>query len=124
MRASEDRGQSRGENNREGPSLGDCDYAQEDDLRARVDANWRWTRLIPTHLTGFVTGNPMNRALSVTVYASLVRQAGLRLDFSGTTARVGATDRIVDPGRASAGRREAGGRRRPPIPVFRVGRDQ
>ena len=30
--------------------------------RAR-DAAWRWTNLVPTHLTGFATGNPMNLAL-------------------------------------------------------------
>src|SRR4051794_8441196 len=46
-------------------------YAQEDYLRSRDDAAaWRWTHLIPTHLTGFATGNPMNLALSVAVYAS------------------------------------------------------
>ena len=37
-------------------------YAQEDYLRSRRDAAWRWTNLVPTHLTGFATGNPMNLA--------------------------------------------------------------
>ena len=32
-------------------------YAQEDYLRSRSDAAWRWTHLIPTHVTGFlITG--------------------------------------------------------------------
>jgi nucleoside-diphosphate-sugar epimerase len=73
-------------------------YAQEDYLRSRTDAAWRWTHLVPPHLTGFAAGNPMNLALSVAVYASLVREAGLRLDFPGTAAAVGAMTQIVDAG--------------------------
>jgi nucleoside-diphosphate-sugar epimerase len=71
-------------------------YAQEDYLRSRTDASWRWTHLIPTHLTGFATGNPMNLALSIAVYASLVRAAGLRLDFPGSAAAFGAMTQVVD----------------------------
>ena len=71
-------------------------YDQEDYLRSRTDAAWRWTNLVPTHLTGFATGNPMNLALSVAVYASLVREAGLRLDFPGTAAAFGAMTQVVD----------------------------
>jgi nucleoside-diphosphate-sugar epimerase len=71
-------------------------YAQEDYLRSRDAAAWRWTHLIPTHLTGFATGNPMNLALSVAVYASLVREAGLRLDFPGTATAFGAMTQVVD----------------------------
>jgi nucleoside-diphosphate-sugar epimerase len=70
-------------------------YAQEDSLRSRDAAAWRWTHLIPTHLTGFAAGNPMNLALSVAVYASLVREAGLRLDFPGTAAAFGAMTQVV-----------------------------
>jgi nucleoside-diphosphate-sugar epimerase len=40
-------------------------YDQEDYLRSRRDAAWRWTHLVPTHLTGFATGNPMNLALTM-----------------------------------------------------------
>jgi nucleoside-diphosphate-sugar epimerase len=71
-------------------------YDQEDYLRSREGAAWRWTNLVPTHLTGFSTGNPMNLALSVAVYASLVREAGLRLDFPGTAAAFGALTQVVD----------------------------
>jgi nucleoside-diphosphate-sugar epimerase len=71
-------------------------YDQEDYLRSRRDAAWRWTNLVPTHLTGFATGNPMNLALSVAVYASLVRAAGLRLDFPGTATAFGALTQVVD----------------------------
>ena len=61
-----------------------------------MDAASHWTNLVPTHLTGFATGNPMNLALSVAVYASLVRAAGLRLDFPGTAAAFGAMTQVVD----------------------------
>ena len=71
-------------------------YDQEDYLRSRTDAAWHWNNLVPTHLTGFATGNPMNLALSVAVYASLVRAAGLRLDFPGTAAAFGALTHVVD----------------------------
>jgi nucleoside-diphosphate-sugar epimerase len=71
-------------------------YAQEDYLRSRGDAAWRWTNLVPPHVTGFATGNPMNLALSIAIYASLVREAGLRLDFPGTAAAFGAMTQIVD----------------------------
>jgi nucleoside-diphosphate-sugar epimerase len=71
-------------------------YDQEDYLRSRAGAAWRWTHLVPPHLTGFATGNPMNLALSVAVYASLVRAAGLRLDFPGSAAAFGALTQVVD----------------------------
>ena len=71
-------------------------FAQEDYLRSRTDAAWRWTNLVPTHLTGFATGNPMNLALSIAVYASLVRAAGLRLDFPGSAAAFDAMTQVVD----------------------------
>jgi nucleoside-diphosphate-sugar epimerase len=71
-------------------------YDQEDYLRSRECAAWRWTNLVPTHLTGFAIGNPMNLALSLAVYASLVREAGLRLDFPGTAAAFGAMTQVVD----------------------------
>ena len=71
-------------------------YAQEDYLRSRHDAAWRWTHLIPTHVTGFAAGNPMNLALSIAVYASLAREAGLRLDFPGSAAAFGAMTQVVD----------------------------
>jgi hypothetical protein len=47
-------------------------------------------------VTGFAVGNPMNLALSATVYASLVREAGIRLDFPGTAAAIGAMTHVVD----------------------------
>jgi nucleoside-diphosphate-sugar epimerase len=71
-------------------------YAQEDYLRSRTDAMWRWTHLVSTHLTGFATGNPMNLALSIGVYASIVRELGLCLYFPGSQAAFDAMTQIVD----------------------------
>jgi nucleoside-diphosphate-sugar epimerase len=71
-------------------------YAQEDYLRSRSPAAWSWTHLVPTHLTGFSTGNPMNLVLPIAVYASIAKQLGLRLDFPGTEAAFKALTHIVD----------------------------
>jgi nucleoside-diphosphate-sugar epimerase len=71
-------------------------YAQEDYLRSRTDAMWRWTHLISTHLTGFATGNPMNLALAIGVYASIIRELGLCLYFPGSRAAFDAMTQIVD----------------------------
>ena len=80
-------------------------YDQEDYLRSRTDAAWRWTNLVPTHLTGFAAGNPMNLALSIAVYASLVRAAGLRLNFPGSAAAFGAPTRGPSSHHRSVGHR-------------------
>lgn len=61
-------------------------YAQEDYLRSRTDTMWRWTYIVSTHLTGFATGKPMNLALAIGVYASIVRDLGLCLYFPESQA--------------------------------------
>jgi len=71
-------------------------YAQEDYLRSRSPAAWNWTNLVPSHLTGFATGNPMNLVLTIAVYASIAKELGLRLDFPGTEAAFKALTQIVD----------------------------
>lgn len=78
-------------------------YAQEDYLRSRAESStWQWTNLISTHLTGFAVGNAMNLALSIAVYASIVREAGLRLDFPGSAAAFEAMTQIVDAEQVAA----------------------
>jgi nucleoside-diphosphate-sugar epimerase len=78
-------------------------YAQEDYLRSRADSStWQWTNLISTHLTGFAVGNAMNLVLSIAVYASIVREVGLRLDFPGSAAAFGAMTQIVDAEQVAA----------------------
>jgi nucleoside-diphosphate-sugar epimerase len=71
-------------------------YAQEDYLRSRPAPAWSWTNLVPTHLTGFAVGNPMNLVLTIAVYASIAKELGLRLDFPGTERAFKALTQIVD----------------------------
>jgi nucleoside-diphosphate-sugar epimerase len=79
------------------PNLGpNFNRAQEDYLRSRTDARWRWTNLIPTHLTGFATGNVMNLALALGTYASIVRELGIPLYFPGKRAAFEAMTQIID----------------------------
>lgn len=78
-------------------------YAQEDYLRSRAqNSTWQWTNLISTHLTGFAVGNAMSLALSIAVYASIVREVGLRLDFPGSAAAFEAMTQIVDAEQVAA----------------------
>lgn len=78
-------------------------YDQEDYLRSRAESStWQWTNLISTHLTGFAVGNAMNLALSIAVYAAIVREVGLRLDFPGSAAAFEAMTQIVDAEQVAA----------------------
>lgn len=78
-------------------------YAQEDYLRSRAGSStWQWTNLISTHLTGFAAGNAMNLALSIAVYASIVREVGLRFDFPGSAAAFESMTQIVDAEQVAA----------------------
>ena len=70
--------------------------AQEDYLRSRTDAKWQWTNLIATHLTGFATGNPMNLALAIGCYASIMRELRLPLYFPGSRVAFEVMTQIVD----------------------------
>jgi hypothetical protein len=60
--------------------------------------------------------NARNLALSVAVYASLVRAAGLRLDFPGSAAAFGAMTQVVDAGQLA----EAAPGRDPRFPPARA----
>lgn len=62
-------------------------YDQEDFLRQRQrDADWHWTALRPEAICGYATGNPMNLAMVIAVYATISKQLGLPLRFPGTEA--------------------------------------
>jgi nucleoside-diphosphate-sugar epimerase len=62
-------------------------YDQEDFLRERqTGKNWHWTALRPEAVSGFATGNPMNLAMVIAVYAIISKELGLPLRFPGTEA--------------------------------------
>ena len=79
------------------PTIGPIfNRVQEDYLRSRKKAQWRWTNLIATHLTGFAIGNPMNLALAIGTYASIVKELGLPLYFPGSRVAFEAMTQIID----------------------------
>lgn len=79
------------------PNLGPIfNRVQETYLRSRTDACWQWTNLVPTHLTGFAIGKPMNLALSIGTYATIVRELGFPLYFPGSKAAFEAMTQIAD----------------------------
>jgi hypothetical protein len=60
-------------------------YDQEDFLRERQKGKqWYWTALRPEAICGFATGNPMNLAMVIAVYAVISKELGLPLRFPGT----------------------------------------
>jgi nucleoside-diphosphate-sugar epimerase len=60
-------------------------YDQEDFLRERQKGKqWCWTALRPEAICGFATGNPMNLAMVIAVYAVISKELGLPLRFPGT----------------------------------------
>ncbi len=62
-------------------------YDQEDLLRSRSRGRpWSFTALRPEAVCGFATGNPMNLAMVIAVYAAISRELGLPLRFPGTEA--------------------------------------
>ena len=62
-------------------------YDQEDLLRERQSGKpWSFTILRPEAVCGFATGNPMNLAMVIGVYAAISKEMGLPLRFPGPEA--------------------------------------
>jgi nucleoside-diphosphate-sugar epimerase len=62
-------------------------YDQEDHLRQRQKGKrWTFSILRPEAVCGYATGNPMNLAMVIAVYAVISRELGLPLRFPGTEA--------------------------------------
>ncbi|AHM58728.1 NAD-dependent epimerase/dehydratase [Flammeovirgaceae bacterium 311] len=60
-------------------------YSQEDFLRqASQGKKWNWTALRPDIVIGFTIGNPMNLSNLIAAYASMCRELGVAMRFSGT----------------------------------------
>ncbi|MCZ8521926.1 MULTISPECIES: SDR family oxidoreductase [Paenibacillus] len=54
---------------------------------------WTWSALRPSVVGGFATGNPMNLALLIAVYATISKELGLPLRFPG---KPGAYDKLME----------------------------
>lgn len=68
--------------------------AQQMLLEARQPGtNWRWTALRPSVVGGLSTGNPMNLALSLAVYAAICKELNIPLRFPG---RPGAWHSLIE----------------------------
>ncbi len=72
-------------------------YDQEDYLKAQSAGKaWSWTALRPSTICGFASGNPMNLATVIAVYASLCSEMGLPLRFPGSRTAYGMLMEMTD----------------------------
>lgn len=55
--------------------------------------NWTWSAIRPSVVGGTATGNPMNLAMVIAVYASISKELGLPLRFPG---KAGAYDKLLE----------------------------
>ncbi len=63
-------------------------YAQEDELFAAADRdNFTWSVHRPHTIIGFAVGNAMNMGVTLAVYATVCREAGLPFIFPGSEAQ-------------------------------------
>ncbi len=63
-------------------------YAQEDELFAAADRDdFRWSVHRPHTIIGFAVGNAMNMGVTLAVYATICREAGLPFIFPGSEAQ-------------------------------------
>ncbi len=59
---------------------------QQDFLEQRQKGKaWTWSALRPSVVCGFSLGNPMNLAMVIAIYASISKELGIPLRFSGQT---------------------------------------
>ena len=60
--------------------------------------SWSWSTARPHAICGFATGNPMNLAMVVAVYASISKELGLPLRHPGSRANAAALYQTTDTG--------------------------
>lgn len=61
--------------------------------RRQPGSGWTWSALRPSVVAGYATGNPMNLAMVIAVYAAISKELGLPLRFPG---KPGAYDRLLE----------------------------
>jgi nucleoside-diphosphate-sugar epimerase len=72
-------------------------YDQEDFIKARCQGkSWTWTAARPHAICGFATGNPMNLATVIAVYATLSKELGMPLCHPGTPGNYNALYQCTD----------------------------
>ncbi len=72
-------------------------YDQEDYLQERSAGKaWTWTALRPSCICGFATGNPMNMATVIAVYAAICKELGLPLRYPGSPKAYRAVMEMTD----------------------------
>src|SRR5262249_50183906 len=60
-------------------------YDQQDFLVARAKGKrWHWSAVRPHAICGFALGNPMNLAMTIAVYASIMKELGEPLRHPGS----------------------------------------
>lgn len=72
-------------------------YDQQDYLVARSAGKaWSWSALRPSCICGFATGNPMNMATVIAVYATLCRELRLPFRYPGSSRAYGMLMEMTD----------------------------
>lgn len=61
--------------------------------KRQMGKDWSWSAIRPSVVGGTATGNPMNLAMAIAVYASLSKELGIPLRFPG---KPGAYDKLLE----------------------------
>lgn len=76
---------------------GDFYYAEEDLVRARRRGRrWTWTAVRPHSVCGYAAGNPMNLAVVLGIYGSILKALGRPFGFPGNEACYNALFQVID----------------------------
>lgn len=76
---------------------GDFYYAEEDLVRRRQEGRrWRWTAVRPHSVCGYAAGNPMNLAVVLAMYGSMLKELGRPFGFPGNPACYNALFQVID----------------------------
>ncbi|MDJ0893787.1 MAG: SDR family oxidoreductase [Alphaproteobacteria bacterium] len=72
-------------------------YDQQDHMTARQEGKrWTWSICRPHGISGFSVGSPMNLTLNIAVYAAILRELGMPLEFPGTPGNYRAVYQCTD----------------------------
>lgn len=66
--------------------------------RRQLGSKWTWSALRPSVVAGYATGNPMNLAMVIAVYAAISKELGLPLRFPGKSGTYDSLLEMTDAG--------------------------